>query len=197
MLLIVATRYDSVTTRMLAVAEQLLARARQIELEAFELFASEATGGNLRHQLERRGCRVCAFFGHGDDNGALLAQDTFPYWEDEATPNFSGGAIVAHACRAMRGLERQFIQLNTRLIVGYRVDLMLPPDGSDVFWETYSAICTRIPELLAQGVAWEQTKAEFHDLATAGFHRVNESGGSLVELLAIQQVRDELAVRCE
>ena len=114
MLLIVATRYDEVTTRTFAIAEYLLQQGREREVDTTVLFEARATRDTFREEIGRP-FQVVAFFSHGNERG-IMAQDREPFWQDGDIPDFHGSAVVAHACRAMLHLEHK----SDRLREGHR-----------------------------------------------------------------------------
>ena len=194
MLLILATRYDEVTARTLAVAQALREAGQAASLHVTALFEADATEDSLRQELDRS-FRVVAFYTHGDQNGRLLGQDGIPLWSDDSVPDFHQGALVAHACRAMLTLDEQFEKLDASIIVGYRIDLKLPPDGNATFWDLYGRLHVLFPLRLAQGCHAPDVRDEFYRFGTEAFAQLDQQGGSLIELLALQQSRDELVVR--
>ena len=124
MLMIVVTRYDSVTTRTFAIAEYLLQQGREREVETTTLFEARATRDTFRDEILRP-FQVVAFFSHGDERG-ILTQDREPFWQEGDIPDFHGSAVVAHACRAMLHLERQSERLRERhrwLSCGFKVSV--------------------------------------------------------------------------
>ena len=88
MLLILATRYDEVTARTLAVAQALREAGQTASLQVTALFEADATENSLRQRLDRS-LRVCTFFMHGDQDGRLLGQDGLPLWSDDSVPDFA------------------------------------------------------------------------------------------------------------
>ena len=188
MMLIVATRYDKVTVQTFAIAERLRREGKELGLQTASLLADEATGDRLREKIADR-FRVFAFYAHGDDSGQILAQDGLPIWTEQNIPDFHGGVIFAHACRAMLTLERQLLHLNVSVVVGYRIDLKLPPDGSEVFWEYYRRLHSLLPLRFAQVSTPEAARAEFYELATGFLAETHRRGGGLIELIAVQQSR--------
>ena len=193
MLLIVATRYDEVTRRTFAVAENLRQESCERKVPTTIFFESRATRDALEAEI-RRPFQVVAFFSHGDDQGRMLAQDREPFWKDENTPDFHGGAIVAHACLAMLYLETQRGKLRAKLLVGYRVDLKLPPEGSDLFWDRYRRLHVLFPLRLVEATDVDDVRREFYSLGTECIAEVHRHGGSLIELIALQQSRDDLVI---
>ncbi len=193
MLLIFATRYDVVTIRTFAVAEYLRVRADDLQVTSEVLFENNATRDEFNTKVVNA-FEVFAFYSHGDDSGQILAQDGSPIWTDEDCPDFRSGVVFAHACRAMLALERQFASLNASVLAGYRIDLKLPPNGSDTFWEFYRQLHVLVPLRFAQAAAPELVRAEFYELATGFFDQLRCSGSSLIELIAVQQSRDELMI---
>jgi hypothetical protein len=192
MLLIVATRYDEVTARTLAVAEYLLQQGREREVETTVLFETRATRDSLREEIARP-VQVVAFFGHGNERG-IMAQDQEPFWQEGDLPDFHGSAVVAHACRAMLHLEHHVERLRASVIVGYRVDLKLPPNGSDLFWDRYRRLHSLFPLRLVEAADVDRTRDEFYRLGTESLEEVFRHGGSLIELISLQQSRDDLIV---
>ncbi len=194
MLLILATRYDEVTARTLAVAQALREAGHAACVDVTASFEADATENSLRKELDRA-FRVSAFYTHGDQNGQLLGQDGIPLWSDHSVPGFHQGALVAHACRAMLTLDEQFERLDAGVIVGYRVDLKLPPDGGRTFWDLYRRLHVLFPLRLAQGCHAPDVRDEFYRLGTEAIAKLYQQDGSLIELIALQQSRDELVVR--
>ena len=192
MLLIVATRYDEVTTRTFAVAEYLLQQGREREVETTVLFEARATSDNVREEIGRP-FQVVAFFSHGSERG-IMAQDREPFWQDDDIPDFHGSAVVAHACRAMLHLEHQSEKLRASVIVGYRVDLKLPPNGSDLFWDRYRRLHVLFPLRLLEAADVDRTRDEFYRLGTESFEEVKLHGGGLIELISLLQSRDDVVV---
>ena len=196
MLLILATRYDAVTARTLAIAQALREAGQAASLHVTALFEGDATEDSLRQVLDRS-LEVFAFYTHGDRDGRLLGQNGHPLWTDDSVPGFRQGALVAHACRAMLTLDDQFEKLDASLVVGYRIDLMLPPDGTATFWDFYARLHVLFPLRLAQGCHASDVRDEFYRFGTEAFAQLDQQGGSLIELLALQQSRDELVVRVQ
>jgi hypothetical protein len=194
MLLILASRYDAVTARTLAIAQSLREAAQAASVEVTALFETDATEDSLRRRLGRS-FRVFAVYTHGDRDGRLLGQDRIPLWSDDSVPDFHQGALVAHACRAMLTLDEQFKRLGASVIVGYRVDLMLPPDGGTTFWDLYRHLHVLFPRRLAQGCQVPDIRDEFYRYGTDAFAQLNQQDGSLIELIALQQSRDDLVIR--
>jgi hypothetical protein len=192
MLLIVATRYDEVTTRTFAVAEYLLQQGREREVETTVLFEARATSDNVREEIGRP-FHVVAFFSHGSERG-IMAQDREPFWQDGDVPDFHGSAIVAPACRAMLHLERHFARLRARVIVGHRVDLKLPPNGSELFWDRYRRLHALFPLRLLEAADIDRTRDEFYRLGTEAFEEVKRHGGGLIEMISLLQSRDDVVV---
>src|SRR5229473_6236175 len=110
MLVIFATRYDTITERTHSIARRLLARATDAQIPVLELFEANATCQQLVRTLGQT-IRVLAFYGHGGENGQLLTQDREPCWAIDAIPRLAETAIVAHACRGMNWLTPQFESL--------------------------------------------------------------------------------------
>ena len=104
-------------------------------------------------------------------------------------PDFHQGALVAHACRAMLTLDDQFERLDASIVVGYRIDLKLPPDGNATFWDLYGAFtsCFRSDWLRDVTPLIFGTSSTGLDRSDA---QLDQQGGSLIELLALQQSRD-------
>ena len=127
MLLIFATRYDVVTIQTFSVAEHLRSQLEMLQVESEALLENDATSDHFNLTVARP-FEVFAFYSHGDEAGRILAQDRLPVWTDDTCPDLRGGAVFAHACRAMLALERQFKRLNVRVAVGYSIDLKLPPN---------------------------------------------------------------------
>ncbi len=194
MLLILATRYDAVTARTLAIAQSLRNAGQAVSLHVTALFEADATEDSLRHELDRS-FRVVTFYTHGDQNGRLLGQDGLPLWSDDSVPDFHQGDLVAHACRAMLTLDEQFEKLDAGIVVGYRSDLKLPPNGNTHFWDLYGRLHVLFPLRLAQGCRASDILDEFHRFGTEAFEQLDQQGGSLIELIALQQSRIELVVR--
>jgi hypothetical protein len=192
MLLVVATRYDDVTRRISVIAEYLLQQGHARAIPTIFLFEAKATRQAFREEI-RRPFQVIAFFGHGNERG-IIAQDQEPFWHEGEVPDFQGSVLVALACRAMLCLEYQVDRLRAKAIVGYRVDLTLPPNGSESFWDCYRRLHVLIPLRLMETADLDRTRDEFYRLATESFEDVYRQGGSLVELISLQQSRDNLLI---
>jgi hypothetical protein len=190
-LLVFATRYDAVTRRTYRIAERLLAQVQELGIGSVALVENAATTSELIKATANRPA-VIAFYCHGDLDGRMLAQDGEPCWTREATPNLSGTALFAHACRAMRWLCSQAADLNARLLVGYEVDLITPASGSERFWEMYEAMHGFVARHLAAGADQAWIRLEFYELCTGYFHELHAQQAGLVELIAVQQSRDEI-----
>ena len=191
MLLIFATRFDAVTEQTFAIAQFLLDRVRPHSVDTVTLFEALATEDRLVAALPRR-FQVVAFYSHGDEHGHILTQQRMPCWQRDRPPNLEGTAVFAHACRAMRWLADQMSELRARLLVGYRIDLVTPPLGTNDFWTYYRDTHSFIPTQLLVGRATTAIRLEFYDLCTGYFHDLNRSNAGLIELIAVQQSRDDV-----
>ena len=190
-LLIFATCYDDVTRRTFGIAQRLLGNAEQLGIATLTLFEAAATGAKLLSATANRPA-IIAIYSHGDVDGVILAQDQQPCWTNQTVPDLSGIVLFAHACRGIRWLKDQAEHHKARLLVGYAGDLISPANGSAQFWEIYQEVHSFVPQHLAAraGDAWVRT--EFYDLCTRHFQRLNLDQAPLIELVAVQQSRDEL-----
>jgi hypothetical protein len=91
-------------------------------------------------------------------------------------------------------LETQRGKLRAKLLVGYRVDLKLPPEGSDLFWDRYRRLHVLFPLRLVEATDVDDVRREFYSLGTECIAEVHRHGGSLIELIALQQSRDDLVI---
>jgi hypothetical protein len=191
LLLIFATRYDDVTRRTFGIAQRLRERAEHSGIATLALFEAAATGTRLLDETANRPT-VIAIYSHGDVNGEILAQDQQPCWTNQTVPDLSGITLFAHACRGIRWLTDQVEHHKARLLVGYAGDLISPVNGSAQFWEIYQEVHSFVPQHLAARAddAWVRT--EFYELCTRHFHKLNLDQAPLIELVAVQQSRDEL-----
>jgi hypothetical protein len=190
-LLIFATRYDDVTRRTHNIARRLMASAGQRGIATLTLLDDAATGTAILGAVAHPPA-VIAFYSHGDLQGAILAQDGEPCWTAQTVPDLSGTAIFAHACRAIRWLGDQAADHKARLLVGYAADLITPADGSGRFWERYEQVHSLVPQELAAGADEASIQKAFYDFCTTCFHVLNTTEAGLIELMAIQQSRDEI-----
>ena len=190
-LLIFATRYDDVTRRTHGIAQKLLASAEQSGIATLALLEGAATGAQLLNAAANRPT-VIALYSHGDLDGRILAQDQRPCWTAQTVPDLSGIAVFAHACRAIGWLRDQSAHHRARLLVGYEGDLIAPANGSTWFWEIYEEVHSFVPHRLAAGADDAWIRNEFYELCTKRFHALNIQQAQLMELVAIQQSRDEL-----
>jgi hypothetical protein len=190
-LLIFATRYDLVTHRTHGIAQKLMANVKQLGIASVALFEALATPAGLVAAAANRPT-VIAFYCHGDADGRLLAQDREPCWSSAGVPDLSGIVVFALACRAMCWLGKDAACLNARLLVGYECDLMTPANGSSRFWEVYEDIHCFVAQNLAVGANEAWIERQFYELCTKYVHELDDSEAGLVELIAIQQSRDEI-----
>jgi hypothetical protein len=191
-LLIFATRYDDVTRRTYGIARRLLANAKQAGAAVVTLFDANATGGNLLSATASDCPTVIAFYSHGNEEGAILAQDREPCWTSQTVPDLSGIALFAHACRGIRWLRDQALYHKARLLVGYETDLYTPHNGSSRFWEVYEELHSFVPQQLATNADVAQVRRQFLDLCTERFYELNSDQTPLMEILAITQSRDRI-----
>jgi hypothetical protein len=192
MLLIFATDYDVVTRRTHAIARRLLETVADAEVETVSLFGEAAVAARFRNALADEPS-VIAFYGHGDEQGRILTQDRKPCWLHDGIPKLTGVAVYAHACRAMCWLSEQAAYHHARLLVGYRIDLCTPADGSERFWQIYQEIHSFVPGQLARSGQEERIRRDYYDLCTVRFHELNATEANLMEIIAVQQSRDYLA----
>jgi hypothetical protein len=190
-LLIFATCYDDVTRRTFGIARRLLADARQAGIEAATLFDTDARGDNLLNAVAHTHPIVIAFYSHGNDEGAIVAQNKKPCWTIQTSPNLSGIAVFAHACRGIRWL-RDEPHHNARLLIGYEKDLLTPKNGSSRFWEIYEELHSFIPHQLAARADDAQVHRQFYDLCTERIHEHNGIQPPLMEVVALIQSRDQI-----
>jgi len=190
-LLIFATCYDAVTRRTYGIARRLLSNAKTLDIATSTLFEADATSGGLLNAVA--GCRpnVIAFYSHGDPDGVIETQDRQPCWTARTVPDLSGVVLFAHACRAMLWLKDQATRLQSQLVIGYEKDLISPPNGSSRFWEIYEEVHSFVPQRIAANVHDAQVRHEFYELCTVRFHELRNRG-SLIELVAITQSRDQI-----
>ncbi len=193
MLVVFATRYDTITERTHSIARRLLARAADGQIPVVELFDANATCQELAKTLSQT-IRVFAFYGHGDEDGKLLTQDREPCWAIDGIPRLAETAIVAHACRGMNWLAPQFESLGVRVVVGYEVDLYQPNDGSPLFWDSYEEIHSFIPPMLFHGVDIGKVRLAFYAFCTDLLHKLDARKAALIELISIMQSRDRLQI---
>jgi hypothetical protein len=191
-LLIFATCYDDVTRRTCEIARRLLVDAKHAGVATVTLFDAEATGDSLLRAATHNHPIVIAFYSHGNDEGAILAQNKEPCWTAETVPDLSGIALFAHACRGIRWLRDQEPRHNARLLVGYEKDLLSPKNGSSRFWEIYEELHSFIPQKLAAKVDDAQVRRQFYDLCTEHIHEHNGSLPPLMEVVALIQSRDQI-----
>jgi hypothetical protein len=190
-LVIFATRYDGVTRRTHRIAQRLLAVAESSGIECAALFETHATDRALAEAVSLRPAAI-AFYCHGDLDGRILAQDREPCWAPTSTPDLSGVAVFAHACRAMCWLRAQAADLRSCLVVGYERDLKLPANGSARFWEIYEDLRTFVARHLAEGADADSIRRPFYDLCTKYLHELDAREAGLMELVAVYQSRDEI-----
>jgi len=190
-LLIFATRYDGMTERTHKAAQRLEASAGQLGIRIFTLYEGAATGAALLEAAARRPA-VVAFYSHGDALGAILAQDRQPCWTTETIPDLSGIAVFAQACRAIRWLRDEAAHHKVRLLVGYATDLVTPANGSGRFWELYEGVHSLVPYHLVRGADQVWIRQDFYEFCTSCFDELNSYQAGLIELVAIQQSRDEI-----
>jgi len=191
-LLVFATRYDAVTRRTYAIAERLLADVEGLGVGSLALCEASATASELGAAIAK-GPAVIAFYCHGDTQGRILSQDREPCWSSGNMPDLSGIAVFAHACRAICWLRVQAGELKARLLVGYQRDLITPANGSRRFWEVYEAVHCFVPRHLAAGDDEAWIRREFYEVCTRYEHELNGHQAGLVELIAVQQSRDDIA----
>jgi hypothetical protein len=94
----------------------------------------------------------------------------------------------------MLALERRFRNLNVAVALGYRIDLKLPANGREFFWHRHRQLHALLPIRFAQATAPKKAQEEFYDLATQFLAETDQFGGSLIELIALQESRDELEI---
>ncbi len=191
LLLIFATRYDHVTRRTHRIAQELLAKAGQLRVPTVALLEAAATRTEFLKAAANRPT-VVAFYSHGDLDGRILAQDKEPCWTIQSVPDLCGSAVFAHACRAIRWLRYQAARHKARLLVGYESDLITPANGSIQFWEIYKRVHSFVPQHLAASADEGWIRSQFYELCTACFHELNTREARLIELVAVQQSRDEI-----
>jgi len=191
-LLIFATRYDDITRRTYGIAQRLLADAKQAGATTVTLFDADATGDGILNAAALNRPIVIAFYSHGNDEGAILAQNRKPCWSSQTVPDLSGVALFAHACRGIRWLRDQAPRHRARLLVGYEGDLYTPQNGSPRFWEIYEELHSFVPQQLAANADDAQVQRRFYDLCTKRFHKINSDQTPLIEILAIRQSRDQI-----
>ena len=73
--------------------------------------------------------------------------------------------------------------------------MKLPPDGTATFWDLYRRLHVLFPLRLAQGGHAPDVRDEFYRSATEAIAQLYRQDGSLIELLALQQSRDDLVLR--
>lgn len=190
-LLVFATRYDDVTRRTHGIAQRLLASAGQCGIATSALLETAALGPGLMEGIASHPV-VIAFYCHGDGQGRLLAQDRQPCWTGDTIPDLSGIAVFAHACRAIRWLTDQAARHRARLMIGYEGDLITPADGSIRFWDMYGEVHSFVAQHLAAGTDDSWIRREFYEVCTRCFHELDKHQAGLIELVAIQQSRDEV-----
>lgn len=190
-LLVFATRYDDVTERTHGIALRLLAEAERDGSSIVRLLETAAAEHELLAAIGQ--CpRAIAFYSHGDSDGRILAHGGGPCWSSELCPDLSMSAVFAHACRAIRWLRSEKGLHRARLLIGYECDLMTPANGSDRFWEIYSEVHSFVPRHLASDAALEWIQRQLYDLCTIRLHELNAEDVGLIELIAIEQSRDEI-----
>ncbi len=190
-LVIFATSYDQVTRRTHSIAQRLLSSAERSGIATLAPFEAAATGTSLLSATANRPT-VIAIYSHGDVDGAILAQDQQPCWTRPTIPDLSGIVLFAHACRGIRWLRGQAPHHNAKLLVGYEGDLISPANGSDQFWRIYEEVHSFVPQHFAAGAGDAWIRTEFYELCTRHIHELNRDRATLIELVAIQQSRDEL-----
>ena len=74
------------------------------------------------------------------------------------------------------------------------MDLKFPSNGSDLFWDRYRRLHSLFPLRLVEAADLDYTRGEFYRLGTEAFEEVYRHGGSLIELISLQQSRDDIVV---
>jgi len=190
-LLVFATKYDDVTRRTHAIALRLLATAHEEGVSTASLLETAAVERELL-AAAARSPRAIALYSHGDAEGRVLAQDGAPCWVSERCPDLSGIAVFAHACRAICWLRSEATRHRARLLVGYECDLTTPANGSARFWDVYAELHSFVPRHLAGQAGPEWIRDQFYYLCTERFHELNQQRAGLIELIAVEQSRDEI-----
>ena len=190
-LLVFATRYDDVTQRTYSIAIRLLADAHKDGISTVSLLETAAVERELV-AAAARGPHVIALYSHGDLEGRVLTHDQTPCWDSERVPDLSGIAVFAHACRAICWLKSEATRHRARLLVGYECDLKTPANGSERFWEIYAETHSFVPRHLARRACRDWIRDQFYHLCTTRFHELNKQNADLMELIAIEQSRDEI-----
>jgi len=192
MILIIAPRYDSVTERTHSVAEEALLRMRILQVNATHLFIEQASLINIINAL-CEDVEIIAYYGHGDEFGRLLTQEREP-WCQACAGALLNRIIYAHACRGMRYLSQNNDMLRITCALGYRTDLFQPSSASESFWDRFRDIHAFVPEQLALRTQNVIIKESFYDFCTTHLHDLNSEDAGLVELIAIQQARDDFEI---
>jgi hypothetical protein len=192
MIVLIAPRYDGVTTRTHAVAMKTLADILDLNIEAVPLFVDDATINRISESLVDR-IECVAFYGHGDDSGRPLTQTREP-WCDECGSVLERKTVYAHACRAMLFLSLRGSELGLTCAMGYRIDLFQPAEAEEDFWERFNEVHAFVARELVKKSAHEDIKGRFYEFCTTHLDALHSAGAGLVELIAILQARDDFEI---
>jgi hypothetical protein len=192
MIILIAPRYDGVTARTHAVAEKTLCDILALNIDVISLFVEDAT---LLKILESLGGDIecVAYYGHGDHLGRLLTQERKP-WCDACGSALQRKTIYAHACRAMVFLSHNGGALGLVCAMGYRIDLFQPYSADEDYWVRFNEVHAFVAREIVQKASHEEIKRRFYELCTFHLHALNKAGAGLIELITMEQARDDFEI---
>ena len=189
MIILIAPRYDGVTERTHAVAEKTLADIIALEIDVI----TADRGYVLRISESLRGDMV-VMANRGDQLlRRLLTQKREP-WCEACGGDLSRKTIYAHACRGMVFFRHNGAGLGLACAMGYSIDLFQPDTADDDFWTRFKEVHAFVARGIVQRVGHEELKRQFYEFCTFHLHALNDAGAGLIELIAIEQARDDFEI---